>query len=115
MKAIILKTKPISVNTLYRGRRFITSEGKSTKALMAYEAKKQWKNKPLKCNISIDIDFHVPNCKSDLDNLLKATLDCLTGVIWVDDRQITQILANKYIDKKTPRIELLINELEDLK
>lgn len=110
MKKIVLKTTPISVNKLYQGRRFLTDIGKSTKEVMGYEAKKQYKGKPLKCPIGLDIDFYVPNKLSDLDNLLKATLDCLTGILWEDDRQITQILTNKYIDKKNPRVELEINE-----
>lgn len=111
MKTIILKTKPVSVNSMYRGRRFLTKEGKSTKEVMEWEAKKQFKGKPLKGDIGVDIDFYISNPLSDLDNLLKATFDCLTGIIWEDDRQIIEILARKYVDKKNTRIEIIINEL----
>lgn len=111
MKKIVLKTKPISVNQLYRGRKFLTSVGKSTKEVMAWEAKKQYRGKAMQCDIGVDIDFYVPNNRSDLDNLLKATIDCLTGILWVDDHQIIEILARKYIDKKEPRIEIIINQL----
>lgn len=112
MKQIVLKTKPISVNQLYRGRRFLTANGKSVKELMGYEAKKQYAGKPLKCYIGLDIDFYVPNHRSDLDNLLKATIDCLTGILWDDDNQIVQILTNKYIDKKNPRITIELNKYD---
>lgn len=111
MKKIVLKTKPVSVNQLYTGRRFLTKNGKGTKETMGWEAKKQYKGKALGCEIILDIDFYVPNNMSDLDNLLKATIDCLTGILWIDDRQIVEILARKYIDKKNPRIEISINPL----
>lgn len=114
MKNLTLKTVPISVNALYRGRRFLTKEGKGTKEAMGYEAKSQFRGKPLKCVIGLDIDFYVPNMRSDLDNLLKATLDCLTGIIWEDDRQVIEILARKYQEKKNPRIELTVNDLSTL-
>ncbi len=111
MKTIIIKTKPISVNSLYYGVKRITKEGKDTKTTMAWEVKSQYRGKPLQCDIGLDIDFFVPNQLSDLDNLLKGTLDCLTGILWDDDRQIIEIMARKYVDKKNPRIEILINQL----
>jgi len=86
MKKIVLKTPPISVNQLYTGRRYLTQKGSNTKELMSWEAKKQYKGKALECDIGLDIDFYVRNGRSDLDNLLKATIDCLTGILWIDDR-----------------------------
>jgi Holliday junction resolvase RusA-like endonuclease len=76
---------------------------------MAWEAKKQFRGKPLQCDIGLDIDFYVSNHRSDLDNLLKATLDCLTGIVWKDDKQIIELLVRKYVDKKNPRIEMNVN------
>jgi crossover junction endodeoxyribonuclease RusA len=112
MNKIIIKTKPVSVNAMYRGgRRFLTKEGKSAKESISWELKKQYRGKALGCDIGLDIDFYVPNQRSDLDNLLKGLLDCLTGIIYIDDKQIVEILARKYVDKKEPRIEIIINEL----
>lgn len=112
MKPIIIKTKPISVNALYRGRRFLTKEGKNTKEAMAWEVKSQYRGKPLKCDIDLQICFYVPNKMSDLDNLLKGTLDCMTGILWTDDRQIIRIVAEKHVDKKNPEIKVFISKIK---
>jgi len=37
----------------------------------------------------------VPLKRPDIDNLIKAVLDALNGVAWVDDKQITKICAEK--------------------
>lgn len=111
MKKIVLKTKPVSVNRMYQGRRFLTKEGKNAKESIAWEMKAKYRGKALKCDIGVDIDFYVSSNLSDLDNLLKGTFDAMKGILWDDDRQIVEILARKYIDKKNPRIEILINEL----
>ena len=96
---------------MYRGRRFLSKEGKAAKESIGWEIKKQYRSKPLKCPIGVDIDFYVPNSRSDLDNLLKGVLDCMSGLVYEDDRQIIQILTNKWIDKKEPRIEIIVNQL----
>ena len=50
--------------------------------------------------------FFPSKAKSDLDNVCKATLDSLTGVLWKDDKQITELHVYKEEDKTNPRIEL---------
>ena len=105
---ITIKTKPISVNALYCGRRFLTKEGKATKEAMAWEVKQQWKQKIITKEVAIKIKFFVPNKRSDLDNLLKAPQDILTGIIYKDDSQIVEIHCWKVIDKTNPRIEISI-------
>jgi Holliday junction resolvase RusA-like endonuclease len=40
--------------------------------------------------------------RSDPDNVMKVTLDSLTGVIWKDDRQIKELHVYKEHDKKKP-------------
>lgn len=108
---IILNTEPISVNNLYTGRRFLTKQGKATKTAMAWEIKKMWKQKPVKGEVGVEIKFYLKDNRKDLDNLLKATLDILTGVIWEDDRQITSINCSKQVDKQKPRIEMEIHDI----
>lgn len=39
--------------------------------------------------------FPLPQWKPDLDNLVKAMLDALTGILWVDDNQIVYSRAAK--------------------
>lgn len=42
-----------------------------------------------------------PTTKPDLDKLIRAVLDALTGVLWVDDSQVVEIVAKKYYDLPT--------------
>lgn len=48
------------------------------------------------------------------DNLLKATADALTGVIYNDDSQIVELHSRKYYGI-TPGITMKISEVEDAK
>lgn len=63
--------------------------------------------------VKIDLTFHMrrplhlpkkynrPTAKPDLDKLIRAILDGLTGVLWVDDSQVVEIVARKYYDLPT--------------
>ena len=48
----------------------------------------------------------------DIDNLTKAILDGLNGVVWKDDAQIVNLQVTKNLDA-TPHIDLLIEEAPD--
>lgn len=79
------------------------------KEAMAWEVKSQWKGPVIEDDIVLSIKFFVPNLRADLDNLLKATLDSLTGIIWKDDCQLMGLHCQKIPDKAKPRIELEIS------
>ena len=111
MKEITILTEPISVNRLYRGRRFLTREGSDAKERMAWEAKIQWGKKVLECPVMVSIVFHYRNPRRDRDGALKGLLDCLQGVIWKNDSQIVELHAWKMVDRSNPRIEMRIEEL----
>lgn len=108
---ITLKGSPISVNKLYRGRRFLTSVGKAIKLDYAYQAKAQYSGPVLEDPIRVDAVIYFENKRSDIDNVIKATLDCLTGLLWKDDMQVVELHVFKKIDKENPRIELAIRPL----
>jgi Holliday junction resolvase RusA-like endonuclease len=112
MATIILKGNPISVNRLYTGRRFLTPRGKAIKDDYYYQIYQQYKGKKLEGDIKVVLTVYFRSKKtSDLDNVLKATLDSMTGSLWKDDRQITEIVAYKKQDKDNPRIEIIIENL----
>lgn len=112
MKITILG-QPITVNKLYRGRRFLTHEGKRIKFYNAAQAKKQFKGKILEGPIKVELQVYFKTkASSDIDNVCKAVLDSLTGVIWKDDRQIQELHAYKKQDKENPRIELQVSTLK---
>ena len=44
----------------------------------------------------------------DLDNLSKAVLDALNGIIWHDDKQVTTLHITKEYDRENPRVEIKV-------
>lgn len=54
----------------------------------------------------------LPFVKPDIDNYFKAVTDALTGVIWADDNQITDVkMSKRYSD--SPRTEIIIWRVEE--
>jgi len=51
----------------------------------------------------------LPATRPDLDNVIKAVTDGMTGVAWLDDAQIVRILARKLYDLD-PRVEIHVRE-----
>lgn len=109
---ITLTGNPISVNALYRGRRFLTRDGAEAKRAAAWEAKTQLPAGfgPTKEEVRVRIRFHFRNDRSDIDNALKSVLDSMTGILWDDDRQIVYLEAHKSVDRANPRVEIEIIE-----
>jgi crossover junction endodeoxyribonuclease RusA len=106
---LTLGGKPVSVNQLYRGRRFLTPLGKQTKEDYAWQAKAQYRGPLLEGAIRLELTaYFTSQATSDLDNVCKATLDSLTGILWKDDRQIIELHAYKRQDKLNPRIEISV-------
>ena len=108
MKSIHISTEPISVNALYTGRRFLTKNGKATKEAMSWEIKSWWKHEPLKDDVCINVLFYFKDNRKDIDGCLKALLDCMQGIVYENDRQITELHIFKMIDKKKPRVEIQV-------
>ena len=108
MKTITLTTPMISVNKMYRGRRFLSKEGKETKTAIAWEIASKGQIEALQGNVALNIIFYVKNNRADIDNMLKALLDCMTGLIYKDDSQVTEMHIFKEIDKHNPRTVIQI-------
>ena len=59
-----------------------------------------------------EVDVYYPSMRSDLDNSLKVILDCLQKAKAIkNDNKCMKIIAQKFVDKKEPRIEFIIKEL----
>jgi Holliday junction resolvase RusA-like endonuclease len=54
-----------------------------------------------------------PTIKPDLDNYIKAVLDGLNGLAWVDDSQIINISATKEYSMKPETVVLIWGEVEE--
>ena len=68
---------------------------------------------PLTGAIKLSADFYKPKPKSitsrnygDVDNFLKAVMDALTGICYVDDSQVIEVHARKFFGQPKVIIEL---------
>ena len=104
----VLLPMPPSVNHLYatvRGRRVLSKEGRNYKSAIGLSISVDMSRKRLTipsktAQIGIAALFTFDNNRrTDLDNRLKALLDCLTGLVYPDDSQVAAILTTKRIDK----------------
>jgi Holliday junction resolvase RusA-like endonuclease len=79
----------------------MTKEGHALKEQYQWEARSQWKGKPLAGT----------KRRADLDNFNKLSLDALTDIAYLDDSQIAKLTIERGYDKARPRIEVLIKEM----
>jgi len=63
---------------------------------------------PLVGPVAVFLDVYRPWRRGDLDNILKATIDALNGIAYRDDDQVTEIHAQRYEDKRAPRVEVSV-------
>ena len=103
---------PPSLNHLYatvRGRRVLSEEGRRYKQAVFLDACQQGAARQmLTGDVWVTLHFYRPRKAGDLDNLLKATLDALTGICWKDDKQIVGIEARRLEDKERPRVDVRV-------
>ena len=109
MISILIKTEPVSLNLMYRGRRFLTQRGKDAKESMSWEFKEQYNGEEQDGDICINVLFYFKdNRKRDIDSHLKALLDSMSGIVYKDDSQITELHVFKEVDIENPRVEVQI-------
>ena len=48
--------------------------------------------------------------KNDVDNFAKPILDCMSEIVYIDDRQIVELTVKKFYYKTNPRIIINIRE-----
>lgn len=105
---IVIDLKPISTNHMYgrMGKRtFLTKEGKEYKRDLGVRAKKQ--ENLGNADIFMEICYYFPDRRRrDVTNYDKVVLDALSGITYEDDKQISEIILRKYIDKHNPRTEV---------
>lgn len=112
---ITLTGNPLSTQNAYlqHGKiRFMKKEAKERKEQYAWEARSQWKGKPLTEDLKATIRlFFGDKRRRDFDNFHKISMDALTGIVYVDDHQIRKADIELWYDKKYPRIEIIIESL----
>lgn len=61
----------------------------------------------------VAVGFYAKNWQQrDVDNLAKLVMDACTGIIWLDDAQVVELVAQLYRQDPSPRTELLIYRRE---
>lgn len=71
-----------------------------------------YRNRCIKGFFELYADVYFQSNQPDLDNSLKGLLDCLQGCNAIrNDRQCVKIVANKFVDKRNPRIEFTLREV----
>jgi Holliday junction resolvase RusA-like endonuclease len=90
-----------------------------------------WSGKPLEGCIELTVIFVLPRPqikiwkrkpmprerhgrKPDIDNLLKSLKDALTGLLWRDDRQISDVHAHKRMaaGNEAPHVDVVVKQVE---
>lgn len=122
MKQIILGQVP-SKSNCYRIITARGTDGKThgsiakTDALKLYEKSfylqcNRYRNKNIVGLFEIVVDVYNGSQRNDLDNAMKAILDCLQSCKAIkDDRNCIKITAQKFVDKANARIEFEIIEV----
>jgi Holliday junction resolvase RusA-like endonuclease len=116
-RLIILEGAPKSTQHIYRAARnirgvYLTSEGKALKEDYGWQAKSQWRGKPIEGPIEVCIKlFFGDSRRRDWDNWHKLSMDALTGIAYEDDSQIEIARVEKLIDRESPRIEIAVKPM----
>lgn len=105
---------PPSTNNIYGNRpggkgRYLKDEGKSWKTDTGWIIKGLHRYWVRTANYRIEVELHL--CRDrDIDGSLKLLLDAMTGIIYEDDRQVTELHVKKIKDKE-PYLLLTIEQL----
>lgn len=106
----------VSGNPIPKGRpRIVDGHAYTPKATKDYEtlvrgaAALAWTQEPMIGPLSLKLVFYRANRRrADFDNLTKAVVDALQGIVIFDDNQIVTALIQKRFDSENPRVEITI-------
>jgi crossover junction endodeoxyribonuclease RusA len=119
---------PKGSRTMYRGRSVESSkrwpDWHKTVADYAVQERAKQHLPRFEGAIALTVGFFLPKPKRpkhdrhitrpDLDKLVRGICDALTGIIWLDDAQVTVISATKaYADADGPLVLVRVAEVED--
>lgn len=99
---------PPSANRYWRnfnGRMVTSTEARTYKESAAWLARAAGAEL-IAGDVSVTMRVYRPAKRGDIDNYLKVLCDSMQGVFYADDSQIVRIVAERYDDKKNPRVEV---------
>lgn len=91
----------------FRGRMVMSKEGRAYKAAVL-ELAGRLSEEPFEGMVRVSIYAYRPRKSGDLDGIFKCVLDALQGVAYLNDKQIVELHAYRFDDKRRPRIEVQI-------
>lgn len=68
---------------------------------------------PLQGALAVTIYAYRPRKSGDIDGILKVSLDAMNKLAYEDDKQIVELHVYRRDDKKNPRLEVTITEVEN--
>lgn len=93
-----------------RFRKYISKKGREYKELLQTEFNKVMEGTPIykeDCKVSMIFYFNNKR-KNDLDNFAKPVLDCMSGIIFLDDRQVIELHLKKFVVHKDIKPKIII-------
>ncbi len=84
------------------------------KKTVGWVARSNYNQIPVKCDVGVNLNVYLKGGnQGDIDNYFKSVTDSLNKIIYVDDRQVKEMIARKIEceNKKEERIEVVIYEL----
>ena len=108
---------PVSLNNAYatghNGRRFLSERGKAFKEEVGQIARlarmTQNDNEMITGDVTAHLTFYFGDLRvRDVDNCIKIALDALSGILFEDDSDITELHVYKRYDKNKPRTSFVI-------
>ena len=118
MYTLRIPLKPVSLNSAYmvgKGSNFtLSKQGKKFKEDCQDFLREQFTKKPLEGKLKVDILFQLYSFreKIDLDNMLKLTMDSMTGIVYKDDSHVYRIETEKQIGMKRDEIHISVDSWE---
>lgn len=101
----------------WRGKMRIPARIKRYEQALHDFAKKKMekaKRKPTKKLVKVKIIYYLgTKRRKDLQNLPKTTMDALNEAVYVDDSQVHELSITKKLDRKNPRIRIIVQEMSD--
>lgn len=115
MRFLLLGLPP-STNNLYAvvaGHQVLVEPGRAFHAAMRQVAARQWTTGPSRQPFAVQVTYHLGGYDRDVDGSHKPILDALSGLVWVDDRQVVLFVALKrrLSSRVLPYLSVIVREL----
>ena len=96
------------------GRAYTPSKTRAYESRVAWLARAEMgPREPMTGNVCVDLQFRRKgDRRADLDNMCKAVLDGLNGIVYNDDYQVTGITAGVEYGARVPGVRVICEEVK---